>query len=102
MDIEIMNITYENLRALVTDTIKQYVHQFQFSNLCGTVAINAVKKFIVPHPYGPNSKTYFFTLQTPDENRVTEIIYDMITEGFLKIGDFENSSWPHLSIIEED
>lgn len=102
MDIEIMNITYEDLRALVTDTIKQYGHQFQFSNLCGTVAINAVKKSIVPHPYGPNSKSYFFTLQTPDENRVKEIIYDMITEGFLKIGDLENSSWPHLSLIKED
>lgn len=102
MDIEIMNITYEDLRALVTDTIKQYGHQFQFSNLCGTVAINAVKKSIVPHPYGPNSKSYFFTLQTPDENRVKEILYDLISEGFLRIGDYENSSWPHLSLIEED
>lgn len=102
MKIDILNITDAQLRALVTDSIKQYGHQFQFSNLCGTVAINAVKRKIVTDPYGVDNTTFFFELQTYDENRVKEILYDLISEGFLRIGDYENSSWPHLSLIEED
>ena len=41
-----------------------------------------------------------FPVQKHDENRVREIIWDLITERILTIGDYHNDTWPWLSLTE--
>lgn len=95
-----INIPYSELKSLVIDSIKLHVPSFEFHNLCNTVGSKAVKKEIVKNPYPPNYQGMTFHLQKHDENRVREILWDLIIERVLTIGDYQNSSWPFLSLTE--
>lgn len=39
-------------------------------------------------------------MQTEDENKIREIVWDLIIERVLTIGDYHNDSWPWLSLTE--
>lgn len=95
-----IKIPYEELKSLVIDSIKRHGHSFEFKNLCNFVGSLAVKKNIVKSPYEPNFQTINYPLQKRDENRVREILWDLIIERVLTIGDYHNDSWPHLSLTE--
>jgi len=95
-----INIPYIELKSLVIDSIKQYDTSFEFHNLCNTVGSNAVKREIVKNPNSPGYQGIDFHLQKHDENRVREILWDLIIERVLTIGDYQNSSWPFLSLTE--
>ena len=95
-----INIPFEELKSLVINSIKMYDTSFEFKNLCNTIGNNAVKHGIVKNPYPDNRQSFYFSLQKKDENRVREIIWNLIIERVLTIGDFHNDSWPHLSKTE--
>lgn len=95
-----INIPYIELKSLVIDSIKQYGSSFEFQNLCNTVGSKAVTKEIVKNPYPAGHQGMSFHLQKHDENRVREILWDLIIERVLTIGDYQNSSWPFLSLTE--
>lgn len=95
-----INIPYIELKSLVIDSIKEFESSFEFNVLCNTVGSKAVIKEIVKNPYPPNHQGMTFRLQKHDENRVREVLWDLIIERVLTIGDFQNSSWPFLSLTE--
>lgn len=98
--IPLINIPYEELKHLVIDCIKTSGSSFQFNNLCNTVGATAVHKKIVENPNPSGFQAIDFPLQTSDANKVREIIWDLIIERVLTIGDFHNQTWPWLSLTE--
>ena len=95
-----IKIPFEELKSLVINSIRSHVTSFEFINLCNTVGNKAVKQGIVKSPYPENYQAISYTLQKKDENRVREIIWNLIIERVLTIGDFHHDSWPHLSLTE--
>lgn len=95
-----LKIPYEQLKHYVIETIKSSGTSFQFNNLCNSLGHLAVQKKIVTNPNPPNFQAIYFTLQKQDVNRVREVIWDLITERVLTIGDYHNDSWPWLSLTE--
>lgn len=95
-----LKIPFEELKSLVIDSIRSHAPSFEFMNLCNTVGNKAVKKEIVKNPHPANYQAISYTLQKRDENRVREIIWNLIIERVLTIGDFYHDSWPHLSLTE--
>lgn len=96
--ISALNTPYEELKHLVLDVIRQSGTSFQFRNLCNSVGYFAVNKKIVSNPNPPNFQTTDYPLQKPDENRIREILWDLIIERVITIGDYHNDSWPWLSV----
>ena len=95
-----IKIPYEELKSLVIESINKHGESFEFKNLCNFIGNLAVSKNLVVNPQKPNFQSLSFTLQTSDENRVREILWDFIIERVLTIGDYQNNSWPHLSLTE--
>ncbi len=93
-------IPYEELKSLVIDSIKNNGLSFEFKNLCNLIGNLAVKKELVKSPYELGFQATYFPLQKNDENKVREILWDLIIERVLTIGDYHNDSWPHLSVTE--
>ncbi|MDQ1771723.1 hypothetical protein GQR60_13145 [Labilibaculum sp. A4] len=98
--IPLIEIPYEELKSLVITSIKKQGNSFQFSNLCNSIGAIAVEKEIVQNPHEPNFQAIYFPLQKRDENRVREILWDLIIERVITIGDYQNDSWPHLSLTD--
>ena len=96
-----IDISYNEMKSLVIDSIIQYSGSFQFANLCVTVANNAVDKKVVEDPLGTNNKNRNFYLQEADEKKIQIIIEDLITEDFLKIGNYEVQSRPYYSFTKK-
>jgi hypothetical protein len=95
-----INIPFEELKSLVVNSIKVHGTSFEFKNLCNTIGSKAVNQGIVKSPFPENHHSFNFPLQKKDENRVREIIWNLIIERVLTIGDFYNDSWPNLSLTE--
>lgn len=95
-----IKIPYDELKSLVINSIKEHENSFEFKNLCNTIGNKVVKRGIVKSPHPDNFQAIYFPLQKKDENRVREILWDLIIERVLTIGDYQNDSWPHLSLTE--
>jgi len=95
-----INIPYDELKSLVIDSIKEHGNSFEFKNLCNGIGNKVVKRGIVKSPHPDNIQAIYFPLQKKDENRIREILWDLIIERVLTIGDYQNDSWPHFSLTE--
>lgn len=95
-----INIPYDELKSLVIDSIKEHGNSFEFKNLCNGIGNKVVKRGIVKSPHPDNFQAIYFPLQKKDENRIREILWDLIIERVLTIGDYQNDSWPHFSLTE--
>ena len=95
-----IKIPYDELKSLVIDSIKECGNPFQFKHLCNTIGNKVVKRGIVKSPHPDSFQVIYSPLQKKDENRVREILWDLIIERVLTIGDYQNDSWPHLSLTE--
>jgi hypothetical protein len=98
--IPIIDIPFEELKHLVLDCIKQNGDSFEFNNFCNCVGFNAVNKELVKNPNPPGFQAVSFPLQKQDENRVREILWDLIIERVLTLGDYSNNTWPSLSLTD--
>lgn len=99
-EISELNIPYEELKHNVIELIKSLGPSFQFKTICNSIGRLAIDKELVKNPNTANFQEIHFALQRRDENRVREIIWDLITERILTIGDYHNDSWPWLSLSE--
>lgn len=99
-EIPLLNIPYEELKNVVIESIKNFGSSFEFKNLCNTGGAIAVKKGIVANPNPTGFQAIYFPIQQKDANTVREIVWDLIMERVVTIGDFHNDSWPWLSLTE--
>ncbi|WP_430816398.1 hypothetical protein [Carboxylicivirga sp. RSCT41] len=95
-----LKIPYEEFKSLVIEAIKSHGESFQFVNLQITIAQLAIKKELVQNPFPPNHFGGTPWLTNKDKNRVREVLWDLITERVLTIGDYSNDSWPFLSLTD--
>ena len=100
-NIPLITLSYDELKCLVIDCIKKHGNSFEFKNFCNTVGAMAVRKEIVPNPNPINYQTIYFPLQKENENTVRQILWDLIVDRFLTIGDYHNDTWPWLSVTEK-
>ena len=99
-EISELKIPYEELKSLVIDAIRLPGNSFQYVNLFNTIGGLAIEKSLAldPHPKGYTGGTYW--LNHSDQNKVREVLWDLITERVLTIGDHLHDSWPYLSLTE--
>lgn len=95
-----INVPYEELKHMVLGSIKKHGDSFQFKNLCHTIGHSAVENGIINNPYPDGRQTVYYPLQKVDENRVREVLWDLIIERVVTIGDYHNDSWPWLSLTD--
>lgn len=93
-----INIPFEELKHLVLNCIKQQDDSFEFKNFCNTVGDYAIKMKIVTNPNPKGHQAIHFPLQKQDEDKVREIIWDLIIERVLTIGAYSGDTWPWLSV----
>lgn len=98
-EIPLIEIPYEELKHLVLKSLKGR-SSFQFRNICNSIGAIAVKQEIVTDPNPTGFQVIEYPLQKRDENKVREIIWDLITERVLTIGDYHNDLWPWLSLTD--
>ncbi len=94
-----IDIPYEQLKHLVLQCLKGG-SSFQFKNICNSIGALAVKNSIVIDPNPTEHQALYYPLQKQDENRVREIVWDLITERILTIGDYHNDLWPWFSLTD--
>lgn len=99
-DIKQLQIPYSEFKSLVIECLKGVGGSFEFTNFCCSVAAIAVKRNLVPDPNPPGHQGLSFRLDRTDQNRVRRVVWDLIIQQVLTIGDYHNDSWPHLSITE--
>jgi hypothetical protein len=87
-EISEINIPYEELKSLV------------ISCLPNSVGSAAVQKELVKNPNPPGFQGVYYSLNQSDRNKVRSIIWNLILEQVLTIGDFHSDTWPHLSVTE--
>ena len=92
-------LTIDEMRPLVLQALSN-CPQTQYLNLCRQVAYVAVQKSIVPNPLGKNATNNDFELCNKDEIRVREIIWDLVVERVMTIGNNNGPAWPWLSLTE--
>ncbi|MEN5232522.1 hypothetical protein [Sphingobacterium faecium] len=95
-----LKIPYEELKHLTIDVIRNSGNSFQFKNIANTVGHFAIKQGIAENPNPQGFQAMSFPLQQVDENRVRQVLWDLIIERVLTIGDFHNDSWPWLSVTD--
>lgn len=95
-----INIPFKESRYIVLDAMNRYGKSFEFKNLCNFIGAKAVKDGLVKNTNPDNFQALYYPLQKSDENRVREIIWNLIVERVLTIGDYHNDSWPWLSLTE--
>ncbi|RNI27376.1 hypothetical protein EFA69_14650 [Rufibacter immobilis] len=95
-----INIPFEQLKSIVLDTLERFEGSFEFKNLCNMIGATAVQKGLVSNPHPTHYQTFYFPLQREDENLVREIIWNLIVERVVTIGDYHNDSWPWLSLTD--
>jgi hypothetical protein len=96
-----LNLSLNELKPLVLEAFKRSP-QTQYLSLCNNVASIAVEKRFVTIPQG-NSIVYdgSFCLSGRDEDRVREIIWNLVVERVVTIGmNNSNTAWPWLSLTE--
>lgn len=95
-----LKIPYEELKHLVIDVIRNSGNSFQFKNIADAVGHSAVKMGFAENPNQQGYQALSFPLQQTDENRLRQVLWDLIIERILTIGDYHNDSWPWLSVTD--
>lgn len=92
-------MSLSELRPLVLEAFKKNP-KAQYLGLCNEVASIAVEKGFVPNPRGSAFVIGgSFCLSGRDEDRVREIIWNLVIERVVTIGiNSSNPSWPFLSL----
>ncbi|WDQ34953.1 hypothetical protein PTQ21_12210 [Paenibacillus marchantiae] len=97
-----MDVSLDQIRGLVLEVFKS-VPQSQYVRVCSDVAQLAVSKGLILN-IGNNNSGHFgreYVLDGNDEDRVREIIWNLIVEGVLMIGiNASNSEWPWLKLTD--
>ena len=99
-EIEKIDLPYEEIRHYVVENLRKSGGSFEFKNFCANLARLLVDKKVVKNPNAPGFQGINFNLNIRDENTIREIIWDFIIQRVITIGDYQNSSWPHLSLTE--
>jgi hypothetical protein len=93
-----LDLPYEELKSYVLQAIRLQGSSFQFSslnyNLCETIYKDGA---------GFDKSDYVKyekKLAPADENRVREIIWDLIIQRVLTIGSYQGPNWPHISLTQ--
>ena len=92
-----LTLPYDELKSIVIDKIKDAT-SFQFTSVVSSVAA-----FINKENIGFNkasNTTYENKLNQGDEGLIREIIWDLIIQRILTIGDYHNHTWPFLTVTE--
>ena len=92
-----LNITYEEIKSIVIDKIKGDTI-FQFMAIVSRVA-SFVNASNIGFEKVANT-SYDSKLNQRDEGLIREIIWDLIIQRIVTIGDFHNHNWPYLSLTE--
>ncbi|RYD52039.1 MAG: hypothetical protein EOP52_07600 [Sphingobacteriales bacterium] len=85
----------DHLRKFVLQSINQRVN-FQYNQICGDVAAFAIQHKLVSH--APNSSGY--SLHDVNKSWVREVLWDLIIERIITIGNKNGDEWPWLSVTE--
>jgi len=95
-----LNIPISEVRPLVLEAF-QRSPQTQYRSICNAVALIAVEKGIVPNPRGQSGVSGGdFELCSHNENWVREIIWNLVIEKVVTIGNTNDPAWPCLSLTE--
>src|SRR4051812_31962665 len=92
-----LNLPYDQLKSIVIDKIKDAT-SFQFISVVSSEAA-----FMNTANIGfekASNTTYENKLNQGDEGLIREIIWDLIIQRVLTIGDFHNHTWPFLTVTE--
>jgi len=94
-------ISLDELRTLVLEAFKKSP-ETQYVSLCNSVAQLAVQKGMMSNPQqGIVTTGNSYKLTSHDEDRVREIIWDLIVSRLVTIGiNAENPNWPFLKLTE--
>jgi len=95
-----INIPFEELKHVVFECIKKHRDSFEFKSFCNTVGAQVVTTGIVLDPNPPGHQVFDFPLQKKDEDKVREILWDLIIERVLTIGSYSGDTWPWLSLTD--
>lgn len=99
-EIEKIDLPFEEIRHYVIQNLRRSGASFEFKNFCANLAKLLIDKKAVKDPNPVGFQGVNFNLSIRDENIVREIIWDFIIQRVITIGDYNNSSWPHLSLTE--
>ncbi|GEO07369.1 hypothetical protein AAE02nite_50330 [Adhaeribacter aerolatus] len=92
-----LDIKYDELKSIVIEKI-QNTTSFQFTSL-----VTAIAAYVNKESIGfvkQSNTTYENKLNQSDEGLIREVIWDLIIQRILTIGDFYNHDWPYLSVTE--
>lgn len=92
-----LNLTYDELKSVVIDKIKDS-KSFQFVTVVSTVA-NFINTSGIGYEKQSNT-TYESKLNQSDEGLIREIMWDLIIQRILTLGDYHNHTWPFLTVTE--
>lgn len=93
-----LNLTYEELKKLLCDILKERGRTFDFTSFVNEIA-NYVKTNNLAIDSEPNT-TYSGGLCQIDESRVREVLWDFIVDRYLTPGGNGHDTWPTLTITE--
>jgi len=95
-----LTIPISEVRPLVLEAFKGSP-QTQYRLICNAVASIAVEMRIAPNPRGQSDVLGGnFELNSHDEDRVREIIWNLVVERVVTIGNAKEPAWPFLSLTE--
>lgn len=95
-----LEIPYEELKLLVIDPIKLHGDSFLYGNIFHSIGSPGNKKSLAVDPHSKGHSGDVDWLNHNDQNKVREVLWDLITERVSTIGDHSNDSWPYLSLTE--
>ena len=84
-----VNIPYEELKHFVLDSLRLMGDSYEYNNICNTVAREVTK-----------SADFSLSISKFDKEMIRQIIWDLIIERVLTIGNYHSDSWPWLSLTE--
>jgi hypothetical protein len=90
-----INISPENVRKFVLQSVNQRV-SFRYSQVCADVAAFSIQNKLLPDP----TISFGYSLHLNDRALVREVIWDLIVERILTVGDYVSDEWPSLSVTE--
>lgn len=95
-----IDLPFEELKHIILKCIEKQGGSFEFKNFCNTVGAYVVKSGIVTDPNPSGHQAIYYPLQKQDEDRVREVLWDLIIERVLTIGAFSGDTWPWLSVTD--
>jgi hypothetical protein len=99
LQIDRLNLNLDELRTYVLKALKKSP-KTQYLNLCNELAELLVREGIAPNPK-PTASFGYHDLNSYDEDRVREILWDLVIERIVTIGmDSANAAWPFLKLTE--